>query len=337
MTTLTTAQIQWSIPRIAYTPEQYTVEYGTSPGSLSQSSAVVSGSTDLAAVDRQYSVEVTGLLEGSTYYYRVVAHNTYGSTSSNVYTFTVENIRKLPGFVYLVCDCFAYVFLWNSIFVYAVPLFEVRVDPSSVQGLASDTITLLCTATVHDSVTVPKTFHWSRIVAGGPPTDLSDNGGTVRITNSNLNASTGTSQLVTVEHSPGQYQFVCSVTLQFPGEMDDISVAEQANVTITGNPGQFLVPRAKSLFPQHTTDTVSTCAAGNDSSQCHIYYLHSYTVEVKLTRKCSTTCTVDTCNVLYEISESGLLVWDSVRFTFSISKLREVLSVYLTVYHCVMQ
>ncbi len=133
---------------------------------------------------------------------------------------------------------------------HTVPPFEVRVDPSSVEGLASDTITLLCTATVHDSVAVPKTFHWSRIVAGGPPTDLSDNGGTVRITNSNLNASTGTSQLVTVEHSPGQYQFVCSVTLQFPGEMGDISihVAEQTNVTITGNPGN-----------------------------CHVYQLHSST------------------------------------------------------------
>ncbi len=98
VTTFTTAQIQWSVPSIAYTPEQYTVEYGTSPGSLSQSSAVVSGSTDLAAVDHQYSMEVTGLLEGSTYYYRVVAHNTHGSTSSNVYTFTVEDVRKLPDF-----------------------------------------------------------------------------------------------------------------------------------------------------------------------------------------------------------------------------------------------
>ncbi len=139
------------------------------------------------------------------------------------------------------------------LFVYAVPLFEVQVVPSSVEGLASDTITLLCTATVHDSVTVPKTFHWSRMVAGGPPTDLSDNGGTVRITNSNLNASTGTSQLVTVEHSPGQYQFVCSISLQFPGEMGDISVAEQANVT------------------------------GN----CHVYQLHSSTGTANLARICA--------------------------------------------------
>ncbi len=75
------------------------MQYGTSPGSLGQSSAVVTGSTDLAAVDRQYSTEVTGLLEGSTYYYQVVAQNMHGFTSSNIYSFTVEDIRESLLFV----------------------------------------------------------------------------------------------------------------------------------------------------------------------------------------------------------------------------------------------
>ncbi len=117
----------------------------------------------------------------------------------------------------------------------AVPTFEVRVDPSSVEGLTSESNTFLCTAAVNDSVMILKTFQWSQSVAGGPSTDLSDNGDTVRITDSDLNAPTSTSQLVIVEHSPGEYQLICNATLQFPGEMDDIHVAEYASMTITGN------------------------------------------------------------------------------------------------------
>ncbi len=95
VSSFTTTLIQWNIPRVAYTPEQYTVEYGTNSATLTQTSGVVVGTADIAALDQQYSVEITGLQEGLIYYYRVVASNTHGSTFSDVNTITIEDIRKL--------------------------------------------------------------------------------------------------------------------------------------------------------------------------------------------------------------------------------------------------
>ncbi len=66
------------------------------------------------------------------------------------------------------------------------------------------------------------------------PTALTDNGDTVRIAQANLDAPTSTSQLTIVEGTPGRYQFTCNATLQFSGDVDDISLTDYANVTIAG-------------------------------------------------------------------------------------------------------
>ncbi len=88
------------------------MEYGTNSTALSQTSGVVVGTTDITALDQQHSVEITGLQEGLTYYYRVVARNTHGSTSSDVNTITIEDIRKLFAFspTLLVDQLLVYIF-----------------------------------------------------------------------------------------------------------------------------------------------------------------------------------------------------------------------------------
>ena len=82
------AIIRWTVPSIAYTPETYRVLYGTVEDTLDKSSGVEMGGTNIAAVDTSFSVTLSNLQAVTTYYYKVVATNTIGSTESSVETFT---------------------------------------------------------------------------------------------------------------------------------------------------------------------------------------------------------------------------------------------------------
>ena len=91
------ATIQWIVPIIAFTPESYTVHYGTSNNCNIQemvSTPVESGS-DFLTEDQTFSIELTGLSDGTTYYYQLNATNTNGSTVSDVYEFMTTVASKL--------------------------------------------------------------------------------------------------------------------------------------------------------------------------------------------------------------------------------------------------
>jgi len=88
------ATIQWTVPRIAYTPETYTVHFGTSPGSLTPFSQQRQSGDDFIATSLSFSIQPTGLSAGTTYYYQVVAMNSVGSTSSVEESFTTTELRK---------------------------------------------------------------------------------------------------------------------------------------------------------------------------------------------------------------------------------------------------
>ena len=116
------------------------------------------------------------------------------------------------------------------------PLFEVDVQPNMVISFDTEpfnTFTLTCTAIVHDSVTVHKTIHWT-MGPQGSEVDVSDNGDTVVITNTNLNSPVSTSVLQVTEDVIGNYPYTCTAVLQFSGEEDDISASDTASVTIKG-------------------------------------------------------------------------------------------------------
>ena len=89
------SMIQWTVPIIAYTPETYVVNYGTSMSSLNMMSNPAQNGSDFEAVDQVFSVELTGLVDSTTYFYRVVATNGQGSTSSVIESFTTTILRKL--------------------------------------------------------------------------------------------------------------------------------------------------------------------------------------------------------------------------------------------------
>ena len=89
------ATIQWTVPRIAYTPETYTVHFGTSSGSLSPFNQQQQSGDSFTATNFLLSVQLTGLSAGMTYYYQVVAMNSVGSTASVEQNFTTAPLCKL--------------------------------------------------------------------------------------------------------------------------------------------------------------------------------------------------------------------------------------------------
>ena len=90
------ATIHWTMPRIAYTPETYTLHFGTSPGSLTNVSQQRHSGDNFTATNLQFSIQLTGLAPGTTYYYQVVAMNSVpGSNQSTVLQFPTNELRKL--------------------------------------------------------------------------------------------------------------------------------------------------------------------------------------------------------------------------------------------------
>ena len=76
--------IHWTVTRIAYTPETYTVHFGTSPGSLTPFSQQQPSGNNFTATNHPFSVQLTGLTPATDYSYQVVATNTIGRTTMSV-------------------------------------------------------------------------------------------------------------------------------------------------------------------------------------------------------------------------------------------------------------
>ena len=94
-TTFTTATLQWTVPYIAYTPETYQIYHGTDETMLDLSSKTVTGSSDLEVINQVFTVDLTELIHDTTYYYQVIATNSYTTTESDITTFMTIPIRKL--------------------------------------------------------------------------------------------------------------------------------------------------------------------------------------------------------------------------------------------------
>ena len=112
----------------------------------------------------------------------------------------------------------------------------MSVQPHTVIAFVTppyNTFTLNCTASVHDTILVPKQFHW-KMHFGGQEMNVSSNGDSILITDMNINAPTSNSIFRVTESIPGVYQYICTAVLQFPAAEDDITGISSANVTVRG-------------------------------------------------------------------------------------------------------
>ena len=104
--TPTTATIYWTIPQVSYTPENYTVLFGTSMDELNMISSVVNTNIDnlmfITATDISYNVKIKGLNINVMYYYQVQSVNTNGTTNSSISSFITSESGKITLFNYFI-------------------------------------------------------------------------------------------------------------------------------------------------------------------------------------------------------------------------------------------
>ena len=95
--------VRWSVSYIAYTPETYTVNYGLATDSLNMSATATQRGDNFAIPSQplMFSAVLTGLSPGVTYYYRVEARNSVGTTLSAVQQFTSNELRMYITCVYV--------------------------------------------------------------------------------------------------------------------------------------------------------------------------------------------------------------------------------------------
>ena len=88
----TTAAISLIIPNIAYTPETYSVKYTGAILQATQATSIIRmSSSNIATINQEFTIMLTGLEEDNTYTYTVDSTNCLGTTS------TVEmSFRTLP-------------------------------------------------------------------------------------------------------------------------------------------------------------------------------------------------------------------------------------------------
>ena len=87
------AILHWIIPRIAYTPETYYIQYRLSGEEGSDTiftSTSICGSSELSARDVEYSIVLDGLSSGTFYVANIVANNSVGGQLSRDISFATN-------------------------------------------------------------------------------------------------------------------------------------------------------------------------------------------------------------------------------------------------------
>ena len=79
--------VQWVVPYLSYTPEQYTINYGTARETLDQRSATLSSTTDISATNTTYRISLQGLAPNTIYFFQLHSVNTHGETTAAVMMF----------------------------------------------------------------------------------------------------------------------------------------------------------------------------------------------------------------------------------------------------------
>lgn len=100
------AVIQWTVPTIVFSSEQYTLQYGIDMNQLNMQSQSYFSGTDISVKDQVYSVRLEDLSPATTYYYRVETVNTHGTTYTDVLSFSTRMFVLFLLFGLLTCVLF---------------------------------------------------------------------------------------------------------------------------------------------------------------------------------------------------------------------------------------
>ena len=126
-TTQTT--ISWIVSEIMYTPENYTIMYGSNSESVNERSQVIEGTTDITTA-MAYLATIANLEPFTLYYYKVVAQNSFDSTESITQTF--QTLEAGNGWLSLYCTCiYICVFILMAVLCCIVIFVAPTAPPSS--------------------------------------------------------------------------------------------------------------------------------------------------------------------------------------------------------------
>ena len=120
--TATTANISFTIPNIAYTPETYSVKYTGMTLQTTQATSVIRmNSSNIATINQEFTIMLTGLEEDNTYTYTVDSTNCLGTTSTVEMSFrTLTTCKNVPSsFVSF------RLFSLSSVFLFLIVLFII--------------------------------------------------------------------------------------------------------------------------------------------------------------------------------------------------------------------
>ena len=88
-TTPYSAEISWVTPYIILDKETFSVYYSTDLSLQNASEEVIEASNEFV-FNQKFSVNITGLIPFTTYYYIIQANNSVGNTSTDVMNFTTN-------------------------------------------------------------------------------------------------------------------------------------------------------------------------------------------------------------------------------------------------------
>ena len=86
--------VEWLIPSITYDPETYVVQYRPSESNLDLNSSLVFINSSIRSTNLVGRVELADLMVNTMYFYRVIARNSAGITSSAIASFTTGSVGE---------------------------------------------------------------------------------------------------------------------------------------------------------------------------------------------------------------------------------------------------
>ena len=90
ITTPYSVNISWVVANITFDTETYSVLYGSDMTMSLSTSEMVEGNSDISVTNEVFSINITGLMPFTTYYYIIRANNSVGSTNTSMMYFTTD-------------------------------------------------------------------------------------------------------------------------------------------------------------------------------------------------------------------------------------------------------